>query len=146
MDSLDNITEVLIMQHRSMQSCLDDIKTLIKITDQEIELVNIKLKAFAKTLSVHVHLEENIFYPELLKQMENRSLDISKTVEFINRVREIRKVIEAFSDKYNCSEKIKNYLTDFDQELINVIEKLKIMIDSEEFGVFCYWKVLRGDI
>jgi len=144
MGSLDNITVVLIAQHRVLQKCLGETKDLSLVATPATELMTGNLKSFTTTLFMHMHLEEEVFYPELLERMKDRGSDISKTVEFIDEMKKIGAVVVIFLAKYDSPLKLKEGLNDFIQDLDNVIELMNIRMESEESGVYCYWDALQG--
>ena len=144
MDSLDNIIETMVMQHRILQKYLGEIKIFAEAAEPEINLIGRNLRSFAVALAGHRQLEEGIFYPELLKRMAERGSDITKIKEFIGEMIKISEVIEVFLNKYPSEAELRTYLSDFRPALEEVSQKLNLRIESEEAGVFSYWSALQA--
>ncbi len=146
MDSLDNIIETMVMQHRILQKYLGEIKIFAEAAEPEINLIDRNLKSFAVALAGHRQLEEGVFYPELLKRMAERGSAIAKIEEFIEEMGKIGKIIEIFLNEYSDAAKLTVDLAGFRPALEEVSQKLNLRIESEEAGVFSYWSALTVEI
>lgn len=143
MESLNNITIVLINQHRGLQKCLGEAKNLTQETNPELSLIVSSLRSFDLNLSTHRHLEEEVFYPELLRRMEADGLDTFKTIEFIKEMEDIGVLALVFLAKYQDIEILEKKLIDFVEELENITQTLNIRIELEEAGIYGYWEALQ---
>lgn len=143
MENRDNIIERMIEQHRTLQKDLGGAFDLLKNERVNVIEVNNYLKKFSLDLEGHLSLENGIFYPELLTMMKNKGIDTSKTEDFINQMREIGVVVTSFLEKYKEVSSIENELSDFKNELENIISVLNLRIESEEDGVYSYWEMYK---
>jgi hypothetical protein len=143
MESLNNVTVVLIDQHRGLQKCLGETKDLTQFTKPELSMIISSLKSFNSDLLAHRHLEEEVFYPELLRRMKADDLDTFKTTEFIKEMEDIGVLVAVFLAKYLDDVILEKKLIDFIEELDNITETLNIRIESEEAGVYGYWEALQ---
>lgn len=132
---MENIVQTLVGQHRVLQQNLADVYALTN----DAEKIASGLDEFSNNLSDHLKLEGGIFYPELLKRMETKGMDISKTKEFIAEMNKIAVVINSFLKRYNAPEAIEEEMNRFKKELKEIIDVLKLRIESEESGIFTYW-------
>ncbi|MEI8270797.1 MAG: hypothetical protein WCG45_05530, partial [bacterium] len=90
-------------------------------------------------LPEHLNLENDVFYPSLLSQMENKKMDTTKTRAFIEEMNVIGASVSNFSNKYKTESSIRDQFNDFKNELVNIISILNTRIESEESGVYLYW-------
>lgn len=143
MENLENIIEKMIGQHRSLQDDLGNALLLANNENPNMDSVSMALKQFSIDLADHLHLENDIFYPELLKHMGDSGVDVSKTEDFINQMKDIGVVVETFLQKYKDSPSIEHEFDVFKNELSNIISALNIRIESEEAGVYSYWEMYK---
>jgi len=129
-----NLISTMISQHRVLQK---DLGAEVELSESE-ELHN-GLEQFTKDLVEHLGLENETFYPELLKGMKEKEQDTTKTELFIGEMKEIEKAVHAFLDKYNSAENIQKDVAEFKQELSGIVDALNLRIESEESGVYSYW-------
>lgn len=141
MDQTSDLIETLIGQHRKLQKELADILEMLKNEEKNAEIVKSMLEQFSSDLEKHLELEKDTFYPELLRRMEAKGGDTSTMKEFINQMEEIGVTVRAFVEGY------KNLLLDdgqfdtFKKELKRVILLQNLRIETEESGVYGYWKL-----
>ena len=99
------------------------------------------LEKFKKDLEGHLEFENDVFYAELLKEMERDGYDTSKTKMFILEMRGIEKDIRSFLEKYRNEADIGDNISEFRKDLLAMTEAVKLRIESEESGVFRYWDI-----
>ncbi len=99
----------------------------------------IGLEQFKKDLVEHLTLENETFYPELLKDMQAKGQDTAKTEQFVAEMKDIEKVVVAFLEKYKDEQSIKEKIDEFKKEFPNIGKTLNLRIESEEVGVYSYW-------
>ena len=107
--------------------------------DYEAKEIHLLLEKFAEDLTQHLHLENDIFYVELLKKMKERGQNTEKTELFITSMKDIEKEVFAFLNTYNDSDKITHFFDGFRHDLPLIIETLSLRIETEEAGVYSYW-------
>jgi hemerythrin-like domain-containing protein len=139
---MENIVETLISQHRALQQNLGAVSSLANVGTPDANSIVLELGEFTKNLLEHLKLENEEFYPGLLKKMEDKSMDVSKTKEFIAEMDGIGKVVKAFLGKYSVVETIEKEINQFKDDLRGIISALNLRIESEESGVFTYWAVI----
>lgn len=139
MSDEQNIISTLINQHRTLQKELEAVSNDLKETKPDPVEIDKLLKQFTVDLTEHLKLENEVFYPELLKEMKTKGQDISKTEQFIAEMKEIEKAVLAFLGKYKDADSIAQQLDQFRSELINITETLNLRVESEESGVYSYW-------
>lgn len=138
----ETIVTTMIKQHRDLQK---EVRSLAEVSEKEevdFEQINKGLKQFEKDLAKHLKLEDEVFYPELLKDMKQNGIDTANTEQFILEMKEIEQAILAFLDKYGSSDKIKNKIDEFKKELPKISSTLNLRIESEEAGVYGYWGLI----
>lgn len=143
MENLENIIENLTAQHRLLQKDLGKVLDLSKEENPNAVEIDIGLRQFTTDLQEHLHLENDIFYTELLKRMRDKGVDTTKTEDFISQMKEIGVVVMGFLTKYKDTENIKGRFEDFKNELGNIISALNLRIESEESGVYGYWSIYQ---
>lgn len=139
MQELENIVEEMISQHRTLQKDLGGALDLVKNEEPDFVQIDADLKKFIKDLEEHLKLENDIFYPSLLKKMKEKDVDTSKTEDFINQMKEIGTVVMIFLGKYKSNIEIENQFADFKNDLSTIVSALNLRIESEESGVYGYW-------
>lgn len=141
MDKLDNLIETLIGQHRNLQEQLASILELSPEDEKSVEIVKSTLEIFSTDLEKHLELEKDVFYPELLKRMEAKGGDVSAMREFINQMDEIGVTVRAFAEGYKNLSLEGGQFETFKKELKMVIAMQNLRIETEETGVYGYWKL-----
>jgi regulator of sigma D len=139
---MENIIQTMIDQHRVLQQNLGKAKDLASQNKPDLSGIITELEEFKKNLLEHLKLENGEFYPELLKKMEAKNMDVSKTKEFIAEMDEIGKVVMAFLEKYSKPEIIEGSADKFKEDLKGIISALNLRVESEESGVFTYFSVI----
>lgn len=131
------LIEMLMNQHRTLIS--DLILVLKKSSDdskENKEDIIFDLKRFKNDLLDHMKTEAELFYPVYLENKIARKEDISDAKKFIGEMDSIGVFMIEFIDGYSVAGVIKKNHSKFEAELLTVIEKLKMRIESEEDGVF----------
>jgi hypothetical protein len=134
-----NLVSVMIAQHRVLQKDLGAVLVLADDGKEKCDAVDILLKQFHNDLVVHLELENNTFYKELLQKMKAKNQDTTKTEQFIAEMNIIAKEVTNFLEKYNGCENISRNIDVFKPELTEIISILNLRIESEESGVYAYW-------
>ena len=134
-----NLVSTLIAQHRDLQKDLGLVIDELKNDSPDSNEIDKLLKQFTTDLNVHLELENNSFYVELLQKMKEKGQDTAKTEQFIAEMGEIGKAVMAFLGKYGDASSVESQITDFRTELSDIINTLNLRIESEEAGVYAYW-------
>jgi len=145
MQNLKNIVPTLTGQHRLLQKDLGDIAELLKIGSPDYEKVSELLSKFSKDLMEHLHLENDLFYVELLKKMKVVWTDTAETEAFIGEMKAIEDTVQKFLSKYKGGPEIKNSADSFPSEFSLIVNTLNIRIESEESGVYGYWDLYNKE-
>lgn len=135
-----NIISTMTSQHRVLENEVGSILEIIKKNEVDIEKISQGLEWFKKDLIEHLKLENEVFYVELLKDMKNKGQDFSDTEKFIKEMDDIAKVVIAFLEKYKNIQSIKEKIDEFKKEFFELVSVLALRIESEEDGVYSYWK------
>jgi len=143
MENLNNIVEQLTSQHRNLQKDLGKTWDLSKEENPNMTEIDVSLRQFTTDLQDHLHLENDIFYSELLKRMKNKGVDTVKTEDFIAQMSKIGVVVMGFLTKFKDTESIKSQFNDLKNELGDIISALNLRIESEESGVYGYWSIYQ---
>jgi hypothetical protein len=129
----------MLAQHAGLQEQLGVIVDLLKAEKIDYEAISAGLHAFGKDLDAHLRLEDNAFYPELLKDMEENGEETEFTKEFIAAMMDIEKLVIAFLEAYNTPEKIEKNRTAFEKDFYEKLDALAMRIESEEQGIYRHW-------
>ena len=143
MNELDNIIEVMISQHRTLQKDLGGALNSTNGDKSSADDISNGLKQFTADLTPHLQLENEVFYPELLKRMKASGVDTTKTEDFINQMKDVGTVVMAFLGKYKDRTNITDQLESFKIELTGIISALNMRIELEEGGVYDYWEMYK---
>jgi len=133
------IVTKLLGQHRKLETDLITIQEKIGIETIDAQFVSSNLVKFHKDLLEHLTLENDVFYKELLLEMENSGIDTSNTKEFIKQMHEIGTKVLAFLSTYEIPTNVISNGETFKKEFSVIVETLKLRIESEENGVYSYW-------
>jgi len=140
MSSTENIVEKMIEQHRGLQADLNIVADEVKEADPSGEKIEGALEKFSFELKGHLSLENEVFYVELLKKMNSEGKDTTDTESFIAEMGKIGEQVMAFLNKYNKASVISDGIADFKDQFSAIVEALNMRIESEESGVYLYWK------
>ncbi|MFC1756761.1 hemerythrin domain-containing protein [Patescibacteria group bacterium] len=140
----NNLVTMLIGQHNILKKELTTVSSLLSggLEESTFTEIDKMFKKFTEDLLEHLVLENDTFYPDLLKKMKEVGQDTNDTEKFIEEMIGIGKVVEGFLGKYGSSESIKSQINDLKKELPDIIGALVLRIESEEAGVFEFWKTL----
>jgi len=133
------IVQTLVGQHRQLQKDLKEVASLTSQNDHEAEKIHLLLEKFTQDLTQHLHLENDVFYVELLKKMKEKGQNTEKTELFIMSMKDIEKEVLTFLNTYNEGNKIAHSFDEFRHDLPIIIETLILRIETEEAGVYSYW-------
>lgn len=127
-------------QHRSLQFDLSLALENSRIeTEKEDKNILFDLEKFKKDLSEHLKLENEVFYPDYLAKKLKNGEDITKTEEFISQMIVIGDKVTEFLNKYSTPEAINSNISNFKEELVEIMGILNIRIETEEEGVFEFY-------
>lgn len=135
------IIKILINQHRALQSDLGLVSTFLQSENVNVSNIIQSLSNFKSKLLEHLKLENDEFYPGLLKKMKEKEMKTEDTVKFIQQMKSIGVVVMAFLEKYNSKNAILGEINVFKKDLNEIILTLNLRIESEEQGVFTYWNL-----
>ena len=134
-----NIVSAMIEQHRSLQKDLEKVADELNNEKPESVEIGKLLKHFTNDLTEHPHLENEVFYVDLLRKMKNKGQNTAKTEQFIAEMNEIGNTVMAFLGKYKDPASIETEIVSFKKDLLGIIPALNLRIESEESGVYAYW-------
>ncbi len=134
-----NLVSIMIAQHRGLQKDLGAVLVLADEGVEKCDVIDNLLNQFNNDLAVHLALENNTFYKELLQKMKAKNQDTTKTEMFILEMNLIAKAVAEFLQKYSGCQNIKENISVFKPELTEIISVLNLRIESEEAGVYAYW-------
>ena len=134
-----DIVQTLKFQHIELKNVVNKVSESAEGDTPDFSLIFEGLNSFKDKLDEHLKLEDNAFYPEVLKKLESQKINIEDTKEYWEKMGGIKNEIMIFLNKYNSEASIKSNLDDLRGELKKIIEALLLRIDSEESGVFTYW-------
>lgn len=131
--------EKLIFQHQNLKEKIEQIKN--NAADETINprLIAQELAEFWSLLNEHLKLENDIFYPSIIKKLEEKNMDTSKTQKFFEEMKDIEAGIKVFLDNYHSETAISEKVEDLKKDLDKIISALDFRISSEEDGVYMYW-------
>jgi len=135
----EDIITTLKKQHQELKGILTGIKDKLYTAAPDSLDISAWLVNFKKALAKHLDLENNIFYPELLKKMKERNLEVGGTELFIGEMKTLEREIVDFLSKYDEPKKIEAKLDRFKPEFDFIISSLMIRVTSEEDSVYLYW-------
>lgn len=138
---MEHIIEKLTAQHRTLEQDLVGLSRLSEDAVGNRAALREQLTKFTSDLSEHVELENNIFYPALVQKMKQRGFDVCKTEEFIFKMDEIVVAASAFCAGYGSEYFSDEVIDSFRQDLSRIEGMLNLQIETEESGVYGYWKL-----
>ncbi|MCX6736142.1 MAG: hemerythrin domain-containing protein [Candidatus Parcubacteria bacterium] len=145
MNELENIVPKLIEQHRLLQKDLGMAAAMTEMEKPSSQEIEKWLQQFTADLTEHLHLENAVFYVELLKKMKEAGVDTTNTGIFIADMKNIGNKVETFMKKYKKADTIDASLAEFKSEFFPIINALNIRIESEESGVYLYWDLYNKE-
>ena len=136
LNSSEEIKKSLTEQHRDIKADMEEISSLIK-SENEFDAVKVRslLIKFNDDLNKHLELENQQFYPEVIKQM-NGVADAEKMKNFFNDMSIMERAVYKLLQKYSSTEKIKEMWQDFKKEFEEIKAVLSLRMDLEEKNVF----------
>jgi len=137
----EDIVPTMINQHKTLVEEISLVLSLSEKNNFNPEKIIQGLKKFTKDLSEHLELENQVFYKGLLKKMRAKGQDTSKTERFIMEMEEIERGVKKFLGEYKTVKNVVDRRSNFKRELTDLTELLKLRIESEESGVYLYWKM-----
>ena len=143
---IEDIVAVLIKQHRDIQKDANKILGYFE-TDSSVNADKIHdcLDKFSVDLTEHLKFENDVFYTELLKRMEEKAVNTGSTRKFILQMKSIEKVINTFLDSFKTKEDIQKRIKKFHERFEDINNLLNLRIESEEEGVYTYWDMYTPD-
>ena len=139
----ENIVETLVSQHRKLQKDLGSLSEVLAQKEPNVQIIDVLLQQFSHDLMTHLHLENEVFYVDLLQKMKNKGQDTKKTELFIAEMKDIEKAIIIFLDTNNTNEKISQNIDLLRINLPSIVNTLNLRIESEESGVYSYWGLFK---
>ena len=137
---MDRLLDELKSQHEKLAEHLNEISSCIDRLDFQGSFENLtKLK---EDLTKHLDLENNTFYPILLKKMREKGENVVDTENFINDMKDIEKKFSLLLSNYQNVENINQNPEGFKKDFKEISESLMHRVDSETFGVFSHWEHL----
>lgn len=131
----------MLEHHRNLEKELGKIAEILGGDTIDFGQIANSLKQFAKDLLEHLKFEDEIFYTELIKDMREKGQDTSKTEEFIAEMIKIEKSVLSFLDEYGDTQSIEKDSNKFKNDFSEIVDVLSLRIESEEAGVYDYWKL-----
>ncbi len=136
----EKIITTLTAQHRILEKILNTIDIFLKAKKINFSAIASELGHFEKDITEHLQLENEVFYPELLKDMKRKRQNTYNTEQFILEMENIEVIMISFFKKYENSCGIKDNVDIFRREFSDIVEILAVRIESEEEGIYVYWK------
>ncbi|MCF6276593.1 MAG: hemerythrin domain-containing protein [Candidatus Magasanikbacteria bacterium] len=137
-----DIVKVLTFQHDELR---DELKKISKKKDTEIQKIHKSLEVFTEKLEKHLKLENEYFYPRLLRKMDKVGVDSKKTKDFISKIKYIEKTVYSFLQEFETSKDIKGDFSGFKKDFKSMKQGLTLRIDAEEESIYMYWKLLKSN-
>ena len=133
---MEEIKKSLTKQHDTLQSDMEEISTLI-ISGNDFDAIKALslLVKFNDDLNKHLELENQQFYPEVIKQMRGVA-DAEKMKNLFHDMSIMEKAVYRLLQKYSSAEKIKEMWQDFKKEFEEIKAVLSLRMDLEEKNVF----------
>jgi len=138
MDNKNNIIGVLISQHNDLRKIMTEAGEMA-YDSATAEDIHKKIAEFKELLYIHLDLENNTFYPELLKKLEGEGFDTNDTKKFIKEMKNIESAVSGFLERYSSPEKIEALSNEFSSDFKRISATLLMRLEAEEGGVYLYW-------
>jgi len=127
-------------QHKDLHECVDFIfNQLSEIKGPSPLEIAKKLGEFENNLKIHLKLENETFYPALLKDMKKKGEDTKITEDFISEMKNIETEINSFLENYRSANEIELDMAGFEDEFSRIRRSYILRVETEESGVFTYW-------
>ena len=134
----ENIVKTLKAQHIKIEDILHEVDNYLE-NNKELDPVYIHehLLNFREILMEHIALEDNEFYPDLIKRMKKIHENTEDICDFTARMNVILEYVYGFLEKYDSPEKIKaEHRDSFRALYIRMMSRLEIRINVEELFVY----------
>lgn len=129
------IVDEMLSQHKILQESIEGVEKSLDRGD--FKEASALVKDFGSRLKDHIKRENEIFYPEVLRAMEEKDMDTTDTKKFIAEMEDIEKEVTESLDKYE-EVKSKEDMKEVEAELRHVLGLIKIRIETEESVVYTY--------
>lgn len=133
------VISTLLFQHHQLRRELASTREENNKPVTDFTAVVNFLNEFKKTLIGHLALEDNVFYPQILKKLKEKGSNTEKTEEFIAAMKGLADTTMAFLDKYQEPSSVENNFEQFKTDFEDMAGAILIRVTSEEDGVYLYW-------
>jgi hypothetical protein len=132
------LVSVLREQHKNLSKKITECLHEAVKDNPDYETVFSVLRKFNEDLGEHLNLENNVFYPELLRYLSSKGMPTSGMEKFIKMMMEIQADVVFFADKYDSSNKIEESRNGFTSGLKKMIASLSVRMETEEDCAYIY--------
>ncbi len=137
----EGLIKTLKQQHRDIGGVLEKMEIEINSSYFDFESFRKRCEKFSEMFFIHLKLEDDVFYPKLLKLFEDTN-EYSEIEVFIGQMHKIVQKVHSFLDHYLMINKKQNQDVQLlKNEFETVKTNLEIRINVEE--LFVYEKMLR---
>lgn len=135
------ILPVLLSQHHHLRKYLASIKGKIATSSHDFAGIVADLKSFQDVLTVHLKLEDEEFYPQIIETLEKKRVDTKSIREFIAKMKEIGGEVYHFLEQYDAIQKVEADFIQFQKNFDHIEGLLLLRISTEEESVYLYWEL-----
>lgn len=134
-----NTLSVLLYQHHLLRRSLKGAREKIFTPHADLEGAERDLAEFRYILNTHLKIEDGIFYPHILRNLEAKNINTKSIKEFIAKMKDIGDRVYRFLDTYPTTAQIVANRDRFQKDFSRMEEILLIRISTEEESVYLYW-------
>ncbi len=132
-----DIVATLKTQHQGLRSILEAIGKASSEEDRDAAHLHTMLTEYNELLTAHLHLEDKVFYPEVLHWLETRHLSTDAIQKLMGEMNKIIQDIRAFLAEFSTEEAIRQ-APDFGAKFSVMRDQLEVRMYVEEEGVYLY--------
>lgn len=134
-----DILSVLLHQHHLLRKMLKDAREKIFAVEPNFEDVGSDFAAFRATLDKHLEIEDEIFYPRIIKNLNIKGIDTKSIKEFIAKMKDIGDKTHRFLEDYRTATQMAESREHFKKDFTTIEGMLLMRISAEEESVYLYW-------
>jgi hypothetical protein len=137
----EDMVATMIAQHGALRTGVKDMAALEGDAAVHAEKLFTDMVDLRKTLEEHLALENDVFYPRMLKKMEEKHFDAKNTIAFIEEMQVIGVKVFGFFNTYGSIEAITKNPQEYVAELNAISSALEMRMSAEEDGVYLNWNL-----
>jgi hemerythrin-like domain-containing protein len=138
MNTHKQLLEILLTQHAELRKMLVEVAKETENEAPNSEWLLDELILFRTKLDEHLHLEDGVFYPEVLKVLKDHGESTTNTEKFVAEMKDLGAIVYGYLDKYATIEAMVENSREFKTNIQDMAAKILLRVSVEEEGVYLY--------